>query len=158
MGLIRKRVSLLLKSIKKMANKTFSMGRHLRRTPVPVWIHVACSAGDAAWSTSCFWSLKPSDCYIFKSWWAWVILGKMGLIGRSLLWPLVAMVQSDIIECPSLLLAWVATGWLCQCTCCYFGSLTTMKLFNMASPKFGVWRMLMSTLQTLQKVEDGVHE
>jgi hypothetical protein len=57
-----------------------------------------------------------------------------------LLWPSVAMVLGDISKCPSLLWPWVATGRLCHRIRCYFGSLTrepTMKLFNMASPKFG---------------------
>jgi hypothetical protein len=32
-----------------------------------------------------------------------------------------------------------------------------MKLFNMASPKFSVWRLLMLTQGALQKDEDVIH-
>jgi hypothetical protein len=67
-GLIERRVSLLVNCIKKIANRTFSTGRHLRRTPMPVWIHATCSVGDAAWSTSYFRSLDHSDCRMSKSW------------------------------------------------------------------------------------------
>jgi hypothetical protein len=111
-------------------------------------------ARSTAWSTSCFRSLKPYYCHMFKSWWAWILVGEVRLIERSLLWslvamgsgditeclmllwPLVATVSGDITECSSLLWSWVAMGILCQYTRCYFGSLTsrlTMKLFNIAS-------------------------
>jgi hypothetical protein len=80
---------LLLNCIKKIDNRTFSTGRHPRRTPVPVWTHAACNAGGAAWCISCFRSSKPSVCRMFKSWWAWVLVGEVGLnfkIVSSLLW------------------------------------------------------------------------
>jgi hypothetical protein len=102
----RRRISLLLKSIsvKKIANRTFSMGHHLRRTPMPVWTHAACSTGGAAWSTSYFQSLKPSDvsnhlCRRSVP----LSVSEVGLIGRSLLWLLVATVLDDITECSPLL-------------------------------------------------------
>jgi hypothetical protein len=53
-GLIGRRVSLLLKSIKNIVSRTFSTRRHMRRMLVPVWTHVACSIGGTEWSTSYF--------------------------------------------------------------------------------------------------------
>jgi hypothetical protein len=114
-------------------------------------------ARRTTWNTICFWYSKPSDCRIFKTWWAWVLVDEVGLnfkimssllrplvataVGDitecpSLLWPLVTTAAEDITECPSLLWPWVAMGWLCQCARCYFGSPTrgpNIKLFNMAS-------------------------
>jgi hypothetical protein len=48
------RISILLSCIKKDCQQKFSTGSFLHRTPVPVWTHAACGAGEATWSTSCF--------------------------------------------------------------------------------------------------------
>jgi hypothetical protein len=168
-GLIGRHVSLLHSCLKKNCQQNTVHGMLLTPThTVPIGTNVAhlCQraqrvpgARSTAWSTIYFWSSKPSDCRIFKSWWTWVLVDEVGLIKWSLLWPLVAIAPGNIIECPlllwplvatapgditkcrSLLWPWVATSRLCQCARCYFWSLTngpTMKLFNIASPKFGV--------------------
>jgi hypothetical protein len=88
--LIGRRVSHLLNCIKKIANRTFSTGCHLRHTPIPIWTYAACSVGGAVCRTSYFRSSKPSDCHMCKSWWAWVLIGEVRLnfkIMLSLLWP-----------------------------------------------------------------------
>jgi hypothetical protein len=119
--------------------------------------HDVCPAQDAPHGTQSVFDIRSPDCRIFKTWWAWVLVDEVGLnfkimssllrplvataVGDitecpSLLWPLVTTAAEDITECPSLLWPWVAMGWLCQCTRCYFGSPTrgpNIKLFNMAS-------------------------
>jgi hypothetical protein len=60
---------------------------------VPTATQRAC-ARSTAWSTYYLRSSKPLDYRVFKSWWAWVLVGKVGLNFKtmsSMLWPLVAM-------------------------------------------------------------------
>jgi hypothetical protein len=75
---------------KKKAYRLFSMGMLLAPacgvaigthtcTYVYQWAPCGHGARSTEWSTRCIKSSKHIDCRGFKSWWAWVLVGKVGL-------------------------------------------------------------------------------
>jgi hypothetical protein len=62
-------ISLLVKCLKKNANKKFYTGRLESCTmPVPVWTCAACSLRGVTCRIRCFQPSRHSDCRMFKIW------------------------------------------------------------------------------------------